>query len=199
MTNLNSPAGLLPLRHANGGTVRPNRYYIAGGLASNIYRGSAVVATGTSKQINVASAASTTLLIGVFKGCFYVDAGNNTQFRPYWGTGQTIAAGSIVEAEVFDDPNMLYAIQVSGAAGLVAANVGLLANLVIGTGSTLTGNSADQLDQTTIGSGAQLRIEELQQVSSPQQAGSLNQYGQYAKAVVRFAIGQFIPTSLVPA
>jgi hypothetical protein len=199
MSNPNSPAGLLPLRHANGGTMRTNRYYIAGGLASNIYRGSAVVATNTSKQINVASAASTTLLIGVFKGCFYVDATNNTQFRPYWGSGQTIAANSIVECEVFDDPNMLYAIQVSGAAGLVAANIGALANLVIGTGSTLTGNSGDMLDQTTIGSGAQLRIEELQQVSSPQQPGSLNAYGQYAKAVVRFAIGQFIPTSLVAA
>ena len=199
MANPNSPAGLLPLRHANGGTMRTNRYYIAGGLAANIYRGSAVVATGTSKQITVATAGSTTLLIGVFKGCFYVDAGNNTQFRPYWGSGQTIATGSVVEAEVFDDPNMLYAIQVSGAAGLVAANVGLLANLVIGTGSTFTGNSGDQLDQTTIGSGAQLRIEELLQASSPQQPGSINAYGQYAKAVVRFAIGQFIPTSLIPA
>jgi hypothetical protein len=199
MANQNSPAGLLPLRHANGGTMRTNRYYIAGALAANIYRGSAVVATGTSKQITAAAANSTTLLIGVFKGCFYVDAGNNTQFRPYWGSGQTIAANSVVEAEVFDDPNMLYAIQVSGTAGLVAANVGLLANLVIGTGSTLTGNSGDQLDQTTIGTGAQLRIEELLQASSPQQAGSLNTYGQYAKAVVRFAIGQFIPTSLVPA
>ena len=199
MANPNSPAGLLPLRHANGGTMRTNRYYIAGGLAANIYRGSAVVATGTSKQITVATAGSTTLLIGVFKGCFYVDAGNNTQFRPYWGSGQTIATGSVVEAEVFDDPNMLYAIQVSGAAGLVAANVGLLANLVIGTGSTFTGNSGDQLDQTTIGSGAQLRIEELLQASSPQQPGSINAYGQYAKAVVRFAIGQFIPTILIPA
>jgi hypothetical protein len=199
MANFNSPAGLLPLRHATGGTARLNRYYIAGALAANIYRGSAVIATGTSKQITVATAASTTLLIGVFHGCFYVDAGNNTQFRPYWGSGQTIAANSVVEADIYDDPNMLYAIQVSGAAGLVAANVGLLANLVIGTGSTVTGNSGDQLDQTTIGSGAQLRIEDLLQQSSPQQTGSLNAYGQYAKAVVRFAIGQFIPTSLVPA
>ena len=196
--NPNSPAGLLPLRHANGGTYRTNRYYIAGGLAANIYRGSAVIATATSKQITVATAASTTLLLGVFKGCFYVDAGNNTQFKPYWGSGQTIATGSIVEADIFDDPNMLYAIQVSGS-GLLASNIGALANLVIGTGNTLTGNSADQLDQTTIGSGAQLRIEELQAFSSPQQVGSINQYGQYAKAVVRFAIGQFIPVSLIAA
>jgi len=198
MSNQNSPAGLLPLRHANGGTVRLNRYYIAGGLAANIYRGSAVVATGTSKQITAASAASTTLLIGVFKGCFYVDATANTQFRPLWTSGQTIFPNSIVESEVFDDPNMLYAIQVSGS-GLLASNVGALANLVIGTGNSTTGNSGDQLDQTTIGTGAQLRIEELLQQSSPQQTGSLNTYGQYAKAVVRFAIGQFIPISLVAA
>jgi hypothetical protein len=188
MPNLNSPAGLLPVRNAGGGTMRTNRYYIAGSLAQNIYRGSAVIATNTSKQINVATAGSTSLLIGVFKGCFYVDAGGNTQFRPYWGSGQTIQANSVVEAEVFDDPLTMFAIQVSGAAGLVAANVGLIANLVIGTGSTLTGNSGDQLDQTTIGSGAQFRIEELQAFNSPQQAGSLNNYGQYAKALVRFAV-----------
>jgi len=188
MANLNAPTGLTPVRNAGGGTVRTNRYYIAGGLASNIYRGSAVIATNTSKQINVAAAGATTLQIGVFKGCFYVDAGANTQFRPYWGSGQTIAANSLVEAEVFDDPLTLFAIQVSGAAGLVAANVGLLANYVIGVGSALTGNSADLLDQTTIGSGASLRIEELQQVNSPQQPGSLNNYGQYAKALVRFAV-----------
>ena len=188
MPNLNSPAGFLPVRNAGGGTMRTNRYYIAGGLAANIFRGSAVIATNTSKQITVAAAGATTLQIGVFKGCFYVDAGFVTQFRPYWGSGQTITANSIVEAEVFDDPLTLFAIQVSGAAGLVAANVGLLANYVIGTGSTLTGNSADQLDQTTIGSGASLRIEELQAVNSPQQAGSLNNYGQFAKALVRFAV-----------
>lgn len=188
MANPNSPAGLLPVRNAGGGTMRTNRYYIAGALAANIYRGSACLATNTSKQITVAAAGATTLQIGVFKGCFYVDAGGNTQFRPYWGSGQTIATGSIVEAEIFDDPLTMFAIQVSGAAGLVAANVGLLANYVIGTGSTITGNSGDQLDQTTIGSGASLRIEELQQVSSPQQPGSLNAYGQYAKALVRFAV-----------
>jgi hypothetical protein len=188
MANLNAPTGFTPVRNAGGGTTRTNRYYIAGGLASNIYRGSAVIATNTSKQINVAAAGATTLQIGVFKGCFYLDAGGNTQFRPYWGSGQTIATGSIVEAEVFDDPLTMFAIQVSGVAGLVAANVGLLANYVIGVGSTFTGNSADQLDQTTIGTGASLRIEELQQANSPQQPGSLNNFGQFAKALVRFAV-----------
>src|SRR5271166_6453933 len=127
MANLNSPTGFLPVRNAGGGTMRTNRYYIAGGLAANIYRGSAVIATGTSKQITVAAAGATTLQLGVFKGVFYVDAGFNTQFRPYWGSGQTIAANTVAEAEVFDDPLTLFAIQVSGTAGLVAANVGLIA------------------------------------------------------------------------
>ena len=81
----------------------------------------------------------------------------------------------------------------------MAANVGLLANYVIGTGNLFTGNSGDQLDQTTIGSGASLRIEELQQVSSPQQPGSLNQYGQYAKALVRFAQHMLAPAATLTA
>ena len=199
MANYNSPTGFLPVRNAGGGTYRTNRYYIAAGLASNIFRGSAVVATNNAKQINVAPAGATTLQIGVFKGCFYVDAGGNTQFRPYWGSGQTLVTGNLCEAQVFDDPLTLFAIQVSGVLGLQPANVGQLANYVIGVGNTSTGNSADQLDQTTISTGVSLRIEELQAVSSPQQPGSLNNYGQYAKALVRFAQHNLAPAATLSA
>lgn len=182
MPNVNSPIGLRPKRHGNGGlSQRVNQYFIAGGLASNLYRGSCAVPTGTSKQIDVAAA--TNRLIGVFWGCNYVDAGGNTQFRPYWGSGQTILANSLVQASVYDDPNTVFIAQVSGAAGLVAGDVGALADLVVGTGSTLTGNAADQIDQTTIGSGTTFRIEELYNGSDPYQSD----YGQYAKAFVRIS------------
>lgn len=179
MPNVNSPVGFKPDKQGNGGLVRPNQYFIAGALASNIYRNSCVVPTGTSKQIDVAAA--TARIIGVFIGCNYVDAGGNTQFRPYWGSGQTIQANTLVEASVYDDPNMVFRVQVSGAAGLAASDVGALADLVIGTGSTLTGNSGDQLDQTTIGSGTVFRIEELYNGAEAYQST----YGQYAKALVR--------------
>lgn len=180
MANQNTPFGFKPRKQGSGGTTRPNQYFIVGGLASNIYRGSAVVPTGTGKNIDVAAAGNR--IIGVFGGCNYVDAGGNTQFRPYWGSGQTILTGSLVEATVFDDPNQVLIAQVSGV-GAAAGDIGALADLVIGTGSAVTGVSGDQIDQTTIGSGTVFRIEELSNGSDAYNSD----FGQFSKVLCRIA------------
>jgi hypothetical protein len=181
--NINNPSGFTPVKHAAGGT--PNRaniggdYAIAGGLASNIYRGSLVAPTGTGNNINVVAAGANPS-IGSFKGCSYVDAGGNTQFRPYWGSGQTLLAGSLIEASVWDDPQLLFDAQVSGTAGLANTNIGNTANALIGTGSAVTGTSADQVDQSTLSASAtnqQLQIQSLRALTN-------NNYGQYARALV---------------
>lgn len=181
--NINNPSGFTPVKHSAGGV--PNRtnssgdYSIAGGLASNIYRGSLVAPTGTGNNINVI-AAGANASIGSFKGISYVDAGGNTQFRPYWGSGQTLLAGSVPEAFVWDDPELLFDAQVSGTAGLVNTNIGNTANILVGTGSTLTGTSADMVDQSTLSSSSttqQLQIQSLRQLTN-------NNYGQFARALV---------------
>lgn len=180
MANTNNPVGLLPRRHAKGGLVRANSYQIASALASNIYRGSAVKPVNTNHRIDVAAAGNR--LIGVFKGVIYVDSAGSVQYRPLWATGTALATGTIAEATVFDDPDILFGIQVSSASGMVATDIGNIADLVIGTGSAVTGNSADMLDQTTLtatdATGGQLRIEDLDPLTG-------NDFGQYAKALVR--------------
>ena len=179
MPNVNSPVGLVPRRHSRGGLVRSNAYAIASALASNSYRGSGLVAVGTSKRVDILTAGAR--LIGVFKGVSYSDA-NGPVFRPHWPTGTTLATGTVAEAEVYDDPDILFGIQVSSATGLVATDIGNFADIVVGTGSAVTGNSGDMLDQTTLtattATGGQLRIEELDPIIG-------NAYGQYAKALVR--------------
>lgn len=179
MANVNAPVGLVPFRHGYGGVVRHARYEIASALASNIYRGSAVIPVNTSKRIDVAAAGNR--LIGVFDGVNYSDA-NGIQFKPYWATGTTLATGTTAYANVYDDPFIEFQVQVSSSSGLIATDIGNFADLVIGTGSTLTGNSADMLDQTTLTStvatGGQLFIVELADMQG-------NAYGQYAKAVVQ--------------
>lgn len=181
--NINAPSGFTPVRHSAGGI--PNRtnnsgdYAIAGGLASNIFRGSLVAPTGTGNNINVV-AEGANASIGSFKGVSYVDAGGNTQFRAYWGSGQTIQANSLVEAYVWDDPEVLFDGQVSGTAGLVATNIGNTANVLIGTGSTNSGTSGDQVDQSTLSNSAtnqQLQIQSLRLLTN-------NAYGQFARALV---------------
>ena len=183
MANINAPSGLTPVKHAVGGS--PTRvsssadYAIAGGLASNIFRGSLVAPTGTGNNINVV-AAGANASIGTFHGVNYVDATGNTQFRPLWTSGQTVQTGSVPEASVFDDPQLLFDVQVSGTAGLVATNIGNTANVLIGVGNQLTGQSADQLDQSTLSNSSttqQLQVQQLRNILN-------NAYGQYARALV---------------
>lgn len=181
--NQNTPSGFNVDRQGNGGIVRLNQYYIASALAALIFRGSVVIPTGTSKQITVAAAGNK--FIGVFHGVNFVDTGGNTQFKPYWPTGQTLQTGSIAAAQIYDDPNMMFSVQASGT-GLTAANLGLLADLVIGTGNTTTGQSGDQLDQTTIGtSGSQFLIDDVDAQGAP--LGLNLTLGQFSKAIVRCA------------
>ena len=121
-------------------------------------------------------------MIGVFQGCSFVDGlSGEPRFSPRWVSGQTIQAGTVAEASVYDDPDVLFQAQVSGS-GLVAGDIGAFADLVIGAGSAATGQSGDQIDQSTItstdASGGQFRIEELYKIQG-------NDYGQYAKALVR--------------
>ena len=181
--NINAPSGLTAVKHSAGGTpVRVNNsqvYAIASGLASNIYRGSLVKPTGTGGNIDVV-AAGANASIGVFHGVSYVDTNGDTQFRPRWLSGQTVQTGSTPEAWVFDDPELLFDAQVSGAAGLVAADIGKTANILIGTGSGLTGQSADMVDQSTLSNSSttqQLQVQSLRTLTN-------NNYGQYARALV---------------
>jgi hypothetical protein len=181
--NINNPSGFTAVKHMSGGTpVRVNSsadYAIAGGLASNIYRGSLVKPTGTGTNIDVVAAGANPS-IGTFHGVNYVDANGDTQFRPRWLSGQTVQTGSIPEATVFDDPELLFDAQVSGAAGLVNTNIGNTANVVIGVGSAFTGQSADMVDQTTLSNSAvnqQLQVQSLRALTG-------NNYGQFARALV---------------
>lgn len=189
MLGQNAPFGFAPDRNGpGGGTTRLNQYYIAGALAANIYRGSVVKSTGTTKQITAAAAGNE--YVGVFNGCNYVDAGGNTQFRPYWGSGQTILTGTLVEAQIYDDPFTMFRVQVSGS-GLLASNLGNIGDLVIGTGSQVTGQSGDQLDQTTFATpGTQFEVDDVFNGSGPPLSG----FGQYAIAIVRQAKNYYGPT-----
>lgn len=180
MPNINAPSGFTPVKNGTGGVVRPAAYQIAGGLASNIFRGSLVKPVTTTKRIDVAAASDR--VIGAFHGVSYVESTGDTRFRPYWPSGTTLLSGTVAEASVFDDPDIIFTAQVSGTAGLVAANVAKFANFLVGVGSTSTGQSADMIDQstfsTTQNAAAVLRIEELQAIVG-------NDYGQYAKALCR--------------
>ena len=181
MANTNAPSGLTPVRHLAGGVIRTNAHQIASALASNIYRGSAVIPVNTTKRIDVAAAGNRVL--GVFDGVSYIDSNGDVQIRPRWATGTAIKSGTVAEAQVYDDPLILFAAQMSGSAGAVATDIGNFADLVIGTGNANSGQSGDMIDQatltSTVATGGQVRVDELLALEG-------NAFGQYAKVGVRF-------------
>lgn len=158
--NTNAPSGFKHYQHANGGIPgRTSRYFIASGLASDLFMGDALIPVGTNKNVNVATAG--VRLIGVFNGCLYQDnVKNPPTWARRWPTGTTLKTGTMAEAYVFDDPNDLFEVQGSGI--VAQADIGALADLTAATaGNANTGTSGQQLDTTTITSGTVFRINEF--------------------------------------
>jgi hypothetical protein len=155
MPNVNAPRGLIPLRHNGGGLVRTNRYEIASGLAANIFRGDPVKPTGTNNRITVAAAGDR--LQGVAHGFEWTDVNGAPRFEKFWPTGTTVKTGTLAYAHVYDDPNIVYEIQTNGTGAV--ADTGACADVTMATaGSTITGQSGAQIDQTTVGAIAQLKL-----------------------------------------
>lgn len=173
MANQNAPNGFRPVRHLNGGMIRLADYTIASGYATALYDGDAVEMTGTGKNI-AQSAAGNADSCGVFHGCQYVDPQGRQVFSKYWPAAQVATE---IKAFVYEDPSIVYEVQVST---LAAADVGQLADLAVGTGSAATGVSGAYIDASTLAAtdktfriiGLVPRVD--------------NAYGAYAKAEVIF-------------
>jgi hypothetical protein len=148
MANAVIKRGFLPVGTIGGspytGAVRP--YSVAAANATAIFIGDLVTASTTSQTINgvvyqdVVQSATGDVFQGVVVG---VDPVTNASL-PYR------AASTQRVVFVADDPNlMLLTDDISTGTPLAAADVGLNANIVVGTGSTVTGYSAMELDNTT--------------------------------------------------
>lgn len=176
MPNRNAPAGFQVMRSLVGGEAnRLNQYHIASALANNIFRGDLVIPTVTSKNISL-QAAVTNRVVGVFDGVFYIDPNGEPQFRPRWLSGQILKTGTVSDANVYDDPKSLFEVQASAAFAL--ADVGAFADPTNAVaGNALTGQSGQQLDSATIGSGAVLKIYDISRRVD-------NAYGTNAKVIV---------------
>lgn len=138
-----TPYGLIPIRkigsasYSNGLTP----YKIASTYGANLFFGD-VVKLVAGGGIEKDTGTSTATPLGVFMGCQYTDATMGFITRQYWPTG-TVAADAV--ALVCDDPDMVFKVQ--AGTSVAAADVGLNAALVQGSGSTATGKSG-----VTIGS-----------------------------------------------
>ena len=153
MANVDAAFGAKPLRHLTGGVIRANEWKIIKEYGANVFTGDFVKLAATG-YIQVAAAGDR--MLGVFNGCKYTASNGEVVFKRYWPTGTATLSDGDVTAYVYDDPNIVWAIQSSGSADF--ADIGNLADIVAGTGSTSTGQSAFEINGTTGTGTAGLRI-----------------------------------------
>jgi len=141
-----APQGLIPVYHPSG-SVRPAIFSIASAYGTAIFKGDPVI-LNTNGTVVMGTAAAA--LLGVFDGVEYTDANGKPTYSDYWPAGQV---ATNVTAYVYTDPEIVYEIQSQGSVPQTA--VGDEADVVIGSGSVLTGISATALSTTLAGAAAQ--------------------------------------------
>ncbi len=144
------PYGFKPIRHQNGGLVRPNTnggYTIASNYGTSIFAGDLVSTTGTGRNVSVTAVAGTAR--GVYMGCQFVDSFGNVRFEKVFVTGIPIATGTVINAFVYDDPLIVFKAQ-TGNGSIANTNIGAYYNHGgQANGSLLTGMSAEYVDAAT--------------------------------------------------
>ena len=119
------------------------------------------------------SIAATTLNLGVFNGCFYIDP---TTAKPTWKNyypgGTNITTGTI-DAYCYDNPQQLFEVQTAGT--LTQADVGsLVDNNTYVAGSTTSGQSKLEIAGSSGFTTAQWRIIRLSEDPSNSDTSSAN-------------------------
>ncbi len=149
----NAPNGFQPVRLLTGSawTGATNSYPITSTYATALYKGDPVAQLNDG-TIGVGVAGAT--IKGIFWGCKYTNSQGDVKFSPYWPANPGILTGSAVEALIIDDPNVVFSVQETDAAGaagtpLALADVNLNINFLYTAGSASTGQSAVSLNNAS--------------------------------------------------
>jgi len=151
MANVDAPFGFVPVRSMSGNAMRTNKYTITSTLAENIFRGDLCILTADG--VLTPHTATEVNNIGVFAGCSYTASDGSYVYSDYWPTGTT--ATNII-AYVYDDPYIVYKVQSDGSPA--QTDIGACADVVAGTGSTTTGQSAFELNSSMAAGTATAKI-----------------------------------------
>ena len=168
MANSNNPFGLMYLGLYGGGVnnsamqERRNGILYSNGTA--IYRQDLMMQSANGYLYQWANATAVSQLWGVMGGCrYYSNSQQTITPNKYW-PGTDAAAGTVLAQYIpgIMSGTPVFAIQ-TGATGITVADIGINADIVVGTGSTLTGTSGAYLDDAnlTTTSTVPLRIVDL--------------------------------------
>ena len=177
MANVDKAFGLRALGNLSAtGSQKQFGYNIADNQSGASLQGQLV--TLKAGFILAFAPSSHTAAVGVFNGCDYIDptTGKPT-FSNFYPGSINITQGEII-AHIIDDPNQLFLIQADE--DIEAADIGKNADIVVGSGSTTTGLSVNELDSSTIATTAALNLKIVGLYDSPN-----NAFGNFAVVVVK--------------
>lgn len=177
MANVDKAFGLRPLGNLSAsGSQKQYGYQIADNQSGAIFQGDLV--TLKDGYIVQFDPATHTAAVGVFNGCNYIDpTSGKPTWRNYYPGSVNITQG-VINADVIDDPNQLFIIQNDESSAV--SNYGKNADIVVGTGNTTTGVSANELDTSTIATTAALNLKIIGLWNVPN-----NAVGEFAVVVVK--------------
>ena len=177
MARTDNPFGFRALGNLSAtGAQKQFGYEIADNQSGAIFQGDLVtLKDGFILQFDPSSH---TAAVGVFNGCNYVDptTGKPT-FSNYYPGSVNITQGQIT-ADVIDDPNQLFVVQADE--DIERADLGKNADIIVGTGNTSTGVSANELDSSSINTTAALNVKILSLYDIPD-----NAFANFALVVVK--------------
>lgn len=187
MANVDRPNGLTPVKMISGApwNGQVNMYLLPSSDGTATFIGDLVKLAGSAGSAGtvvngydvegmptIAQSAAGDLHVGVVVG-FLPNQDNLTQRHRAASTNRI--------ALVADDPNTIFEIQeVSGGTALTAAEVGLNANVVVGTGNATTGLSAMELNNGSEATTADLDLKILGMSPRPD-----NAIGEHCKWLVQ--------------
>lgn len=155
MANSNSPYGLRFIGYKGSpptnSAIRERRNGILSTGTTAIYTGDLIKKSADGYLYQWTSGSASYLLQGVFAGCRYASSSQATVVPSKYYPGTDAASGSILAQ--YEDaslaPSALYIIQ-TDATGVALADIGMNFDIVVGSGSTLTGRSGSYLDVASI-------------------------------------------------
>lgn len=162
MANNDNAFGLKPVSYKDGATwdgkVTP--YYLPADYATAVFIGDCVLKTGTSNAVAVQDYKIGTLTAvnkagasGFITGVV-VGFSSETDESPVYGAASTARVAYVV-----DDPRVVFSVQCDGT--LAVENVGLNADRTVAGGSTVTNDSNDELDISSVATTSTLQLKIL--------------------------------------
>ena len=142
MANQDAAFGLRPLKTLGqqDDSTGMSSHKILPGDASILYQGSMAVAN-TNGYVDISSATST-LNIGAFWGCYYVDPTTlKPTFKNYYPGSITPPSSGAIEAFVYDSPYQMFEVQSAATGASAQADIFKCCDLASNGGSTSNGVS----------------------------------------------------------